>query len=250
MVIPSRLVAGLCLLLVALAGCGESQAVMPDVTGQSLDVAMNEITASGVEEDVNVEGGGVLGVIDESNWVVCAQVPAAGQAVTGAPTLRVDRSCAGVATGTSADASTAPGEGDATEPSNSENAATLTAENSSDLAALLVLKDECDEKVSQFATEYEGRTIKFDGSVLDLANHDSYKTRYDILIGAGDYSTTTQIGPSFKYRDVNFPDLNFTGSERPDSVSTGDNLTFTAEVGEYLQETCLFLLSPVSTSSR
>lgn len=73
--------------------------VMPDVTGQSLDVALSDIKRAGFTDKVEVLGGGTFGVIDKSNWQVCDQSPAAGQAVTAQPRLTVDRSCGDAATG-------------------------------------------------------------------------------------------------------------------------------------------------------
>ena len=81
-------------MLVGFAGCGsDKKAVMPDVTGKKLDVAKSAIKDAGFEDGVKVDGGGVFGVIEESNWEVCDQSPAAGEAVSDAPRLTVDRSC-------------------------------------------------------------------------------------------------------------------------------------------------------------
>jgi hypothetical protein len=66
---------------------------MPDVVGKKLDVAKADIKSAGVEGDVDVEGGGLFGVIQDSNWLVCGQSPSAGAAATGTPTLTVDRQC-------------------------------------------------------------------------------------------------------------------------------------------------------------
>lgn len=81
----------------ALAGCGggDEETLMPDVVGQQLDVAQSDIERAGFGDDVEVVGGGVFGVVDESNWTVCEQLPAAGAAVTDTPRLVVDRSCDG-----------------------------------------------------------------------------------------------------------------------------------------------------------
>ena len=74
---------------------GESVHACPStVSGQKLDVALSDIKRAGFSDDVEVLGGGVLGVIDKSNWTVCEQEPAAGQAMTSTPRLKVDRTCA------------------------------------------------------------------------------------------------------------------------------------------------------------
>ena len=62
---------------VGFSGCGsDKNAVMPDVTGKKLDVAKSAIKDAGFEDEVKVDGGGVFGVIKESNWEVCDQSPA------------------------------------------------------------------------------------------------------------------------------------------------------------------------------
>jgi beta-lactam-binding protein with PASTA domain len=81
-------------LVLGLAACGSSQVkVMPDVKGKKLDVALSDIKRTGFEDKVDVVGGGIFGVVDESNWEVCDQSPAAGQALAAAPQLTVARSC-------------------------------------------------------------------------------------------------------------------------------------------------------------
>ena len=73
-------------ILLVLAGCGsEKSKVMPDVVGRQLDVALNEIKRAGVPQEVEVLGGGVLGIVDKSNWRVCEQEPPAGQVIKAAP---------------------------------------------------------------------------------------------------------------------------------------------------------------------
>ena len=85
-------------IVVGFTGCGSDQdatatLVMPDVVGLQLDVALSDIKRAGFEDEVEVLSDGVFGVVDESNWQVCEQLPAAGEAVTETPRLTVDRSC-------------------------------------------------------------------------------------------------------------------------------------------------------------
>ena len=70
---------------------------MPDVMGLQLDVALSDIERAGFEDEVEILGGGTFGVVNESNWQVCDQLPAAGEAMTDVPRLTVDRSCPDVA---------------------------------------------------------------------------------------------------------------------------------------------------------
>ncbi len=49
---------------------------VPDLVGQRLDVAKQRLDDA--QFDADVSGGGLFGVIDDSNWVVVAQDPPAG----------------------------------------------------------------------------------------------------------------------------------------------------------------------------
>lgn len=141
---------------------------------------------------------------------------------------------------------TEPAEPEPTEP---EDVA-LTPETNEELARLLTLGDYCDPSIPAFAEKYGGQTVSFEGYIGAMNPHDSATTRYDILIGAGDFSETSAPGPTFQFRDVNATnDLHYTG-DVPDSIGVGANLGVAAEVGEYEESSCLFLLDPVETSFR
>lgn len=103
-------------LVLGLAGCGAGKAtVMPDVAGKRLDVAKSDIKRAGFDDDVEVLGGGILGVIEESNWTVCEQLPEAGAVVKDKPRLTVARLCdAGSAEPTTEASGEASGEPSAT----------------------------------------------------------------------------------------------------------------------------------------
>jgi hypothetical protein len=76
------------------AGCSDEAAlVMPDVTGKRLDVAISDVERAGISDEVEVLGGGMFGVVDESNWTVCSQEPENGTEISIAPRLTVERSC-------------------------------------------------------------------------------------------------------------------------------------------------------------
>ncbi|WP_088974502.1 DUF4839 domain-containing protein [Micromonospora coxensis] len=126
----------------------------------------------------------------------------------------------------------------------------LTVKNSKDLAALLAVRDYCDEAIGTFAAKYEGRTIEFDGSIASMPNHGDYNTRYDIGVYPGDKGPKSVVGPAFKFEDVNVSDLHLTGANIPDSIGTGDLLHVVARVGDYNPNQCLFFLEPVSTTIR
>jgi hypothetical protein len=78
-----------------LAGCDSDteKPTMPDVVGEPLNVAKVAIESAGFSGEVEVNGGGLFGVVVEENWVVCEQAPAAGDDIETAPTLAVDREC-------------------------------------------------------------------------------------------------------------------------------------------------------------
>ncbi|WP_406259831.1 DUF4839 domain-containing protein [Streptomyces nigra] len=125
----------------------------------------------------------------------------------------------------------------------------ITPENSAEFAALLKA-DTCDDANANFATKYEGRTIAFNGSIVDMTPHGDYETRYDLLLGAGDKGPKTTVGPAFKYEDVNVVELKLTGKDVPATVGVGDKFRFVAEVGDFNAVQCLFHLTPVSTDTR
>jgi hypothetical protein len=243
-------------MLATLAGCGsEKDAVMPDVTGNKLDIAKSAIADAGVSDEVKVDGGGRFGVITESNWEVCAQSPAAGAVVGEAPRLTVDRTCDDVAATSKAGATRADADGDsdAAQPAAadpSEVDAVLSRKDNDELSALLKVSDPCDETVASFAAKYGGRKIEFNGSIKDKAPHGDTKTRYDILISAGNKGPESTIGPDFKYEDVNVFDLNLAEANRPDTVGEGDRFLFVAKIGEFNPGQCLLFLDPVSTRAR
>ena len=126
----------------------------------------------------------------------------------------------------------------------------LTTANSDELAALLAVPDYCDGSIGTFAATYEGMTIQFDGSIAAVSNHEGFDTRYDILLAPGDKGPESALGPAFQFQDVGILDLAFTGPNVPDAVGTGDLLRLTAQVVEFNQTQCLFLLDPVSTEIR
>jgi hypothetical protein len=82
------------ILALALMGCGSGEpSAMPDVTGKQLDVAKSDIERAGHGGDIEIVGGGLFGVVNESNWTVCEQTPAGGADISN-PRLVVERECA------------------------------------------------------------------------------------------------------------------------------------------------------------
>lgn len=122
----------------------------------------------------------------------------------------------------------------------------LTVDNCPELASMLSNKAEIDESYSSFATKYKGRIIEFDGRIDYCAKHENYNTRFDYLVSSGDYNPDHQVGPSFKFEDVNYYDLN----TDLDTVSVGLNVHIVAEVRSFDSNSGLFYLEPVSVTGR
>ncbi|WP_327643680.1 DUF4839 domain-containing protein [Micromonospora zamorensis] len=135
-------------------------------------------------------------------------------------------------------------------PASAGPEAVLTVENNEDFAALLAAVEDHD-LFEEFAAKYQGRTIEFDGTIAAMNHHSDSKTRYDVLVFAGDRIESGVTGPNFQFNDVNITsDLRLTGSNIPDTIGVGQKLRITAEVEGYAEDTDLFLLDPVSTEVR
>lgn len=126
----------------------------------------------------------------------------------------------------------------------------LTVDNCKELAEILSTKDESSPLFKEFAQKYAGRTIEFDGNTAYVSKHGNYETRFNYLIYAGDYSTTTFSGPEFQFRNVNYYDLHLTGDNIPDPFGVGLNIRIIATVEEYDENPGLILLKPVSIKMR
>lgn len=127
---------------------------------------------------------------------------------------------------------------------------TLTMENCPDFAEILNLKNPGDSKIRAFAQKYAGKNIEFDGNIAWIDNHGNYKTRYDVLIYEGDYRETELCGPNFQFNDIGIIDLNTCGPDLPDPITVGLNVHIVATVGEYIDASELFIISPVIITER
>lgn len=125
----------------------------------------------------------------------------------------------------------------------------ITAQDNPEFAALLKA-DSCDSANRSFATRHKGETVAFNGSIVNMAHHGDYDTRYDFLLGPGDKGPNTAVGPAFRYEDVNIFDLRLIGKKVPDTVRAGDKFRFVAKVGTFNADQCVFSLEPVSTEVR
>ncbi|MEU4093233.1 DUF4839 domain-containing protein [Streptomyces sp. NPDC026673] len=137
-------------------------------------------------------------------------------------------------------------------PTAAKSAATevITPQNNPEFAALLKTPDSCDKANQDFATRYKGRTVAFDGSIVNMASYGDADTRSDFLLGPGDEGPDTVVGPAFKYEDATISDLKLTGEKIPATVGAGDTFHFIAKVREFDATQCNFSLDPVSTEVR
>ena len=92
--------------------------------------------------------------------------------------------------------------------------------------------------------------IEFDAHTADVSRNEDYKTRFNYLIHAGDYSTTSVSGPNFQFHDVSYGDLNLVGNNVPETFGVGLNIHVIAKVGEYNAINGLFELEPVAITMR
>ncbi len=122
----------------------------------------------------------------------------------------------------------------------------LTPDNCPQLKEMLENKADMDDSYGDFARKYAGQTIEFDGRIDYCTKHGNYNTRFDYLVSAGDYDPDSQTGPSFKFENVNYYDLN----TDLDIVSVGLNVKITAQVVRYDTGSGLFYLKPISVKSR
>lgn len=164
------------LLVGGLAGCGSGEdesPKMPDVTGRQLDVAKSDIARAGFDLEIEVLGGGTFGIVDETNWLVCEQLPAKGEPIGDSPRLTVDRSCddeedsdAAVpaetpSTETTSPATTVPVTSPATTvPATTSPATTIPATTSPDTSV---------PSVEEMLAELEGAPAGIDAQAMEAA---------------------------------------------------------------------------------
>ena len=226
------------LVVLSLAACGSHKdKVMPNVTGEKLDAAKSDIKNAGFDDKVKVVGGGLFGVVVDSNWVVCAQAPAAGQSLTGTPQLTVDRSC-----DNGAAASASPS---ASSPSSAADA-TITAENNQDFAALLADPNgDCDNNTKSFAKKYWDSTIEFDGKIASISSHNGDTYVQDVLVYDGKAATAFQFnGVTIQPGGYAPTALGLPANSQP--LAEGEKVHIVAKVDDFNQTQCLFRLTPVS----
>lgn len=132
-----------------------------------------------------------------------------------------------------------------TAPKNPEPAGDITVNNSDEFKRILS-GDADDSAIAAFAKKYAGRNVVFKGSIDYCDLHGNYTTRFDYLLSGGDYNENSQVGPTFKFEDVNYYDLHTSIPE----VTVGLNVIITAEIESFDANTGIFYLDPVSLTAR
>lgn len=119
-----------------------------------------------------------------------------------------------------------------------------TVENSADFAALMSITDQTDaETIKQYVSSHLGTVVEFDGCVGLMMHHANYNTRFDVAIFNGDYDGSRLYGPIFAFENVNFLDMNVSGT---DTVAEGMNFRIAGEIKGFNEEGCYIILDPVS----
>lgn len=86
-----------------------------------------------------------------------------------------------------------------------KNPDTLTFDDSSELRNVLS-NNLSDEEYKKFFTDNQYNIIEFDGAIDLIELIPEKKTRYTLLLRAGDYDANSQTGPIFKVKDVGATD--------------------------------------------
>lgn len=124
----------------------------------------------------------------------------------------------------------------------------LTISNNEDFALLMQITDQTDATtIQKFVNSHKGDVIEFNGCIALMMNHENYKTRFDVCIAGGDYDAGRLYGPLFAFEDVNYYDMNVSGS---DTVAEGMNFKITAKIKGFSKEGGYILLTPIALDSR
>lgn len=127
----------------------------------------------------------------------------------------------------------------------------ITPENNPEFAQILNSGADCSSNIADFASEYDGRIVQFNGSIVYIANVGDYETVKDVLIHAGDYNKDLAAGPNFKFESIQpAVSMHFPEEDPAESIYVGQNLHFEAEIESFDQNSCLFYLDPIKTTSR
>ena len=137
--------------------------------------------------------------------------------------------------------------------SNNSNSASstekiLTVDNDPQFASLLKNTKATDyTKIKEFVRTHQNVDIMFDGCVVFMMNHSDYSTRFDVCLAYGDFDASKTTGPLFSFENVNFYDMNVSGT---DIVEGGMDFTITATIKGYNDDGKYIILKPISMKAR
>ena len=130
---------------------------------------------------------------------------------------------------------------------NEDEVTAITINNNEEFASLMRITDQTDSiTIKKFVNSHLGRVIEFDGCIALMMNHENYTTRFDVGMAGCDYDSRV-YGPLFAFEDVNFYDMNVSGS---DSVSEGMEFTIRAKIVGYSEDGGYVILEPISLKAR
>ena len=121
----------------------------------------------------------------------------------------------------------------------------ITVENNEEFKTLLQTDDQ--NTIKDFIQKYKGQTIEFDGHIANLLK---IKSKYDILIYAGNYHPDEATGPNFKFVEISLISNPVFNPFNGENIREGQNVHIKAKVGSYNKEQELVYLSPIEVSPR
>ena len=124
----------------------------------------------------------------------------------------------------------------------------ITIANNAEFAALMKIKDQTDaDTIKEFVYSHIGDVIEFDGCIVLMMNHEGFSTRYDVCMAGVDYDAKRVYGPLFSFEDVNYYDMNVSGT---DTVAEKMNFHITGEIKGFSDEGGYVILEPVALVAR
>lgn len=116
-----------------------------------------------------------------------------------------------------------------TEGERLKNPDTFNFENNEELKRLLTTSVS-DEEYDKFFNANKYNIVEFDGAIDVIELIEGKKTRYTLLLRAGDYDPNTVIGPAFKIKDVGASDQSVRDLFLSGNGEVGKNVKIKAKI--------------------
>lgn len=118
-------------------------------------------------------------------------------------------------------------------------------------AEMLERESSFDEHIEQFATDYKGHTIEFDGFIYECDENWPNRENYDLIVCNGDFENRPEHFKYFMFENVSVNDFGFEGTEFPSFVEYSSNVHVVGQIMGYKDDLHGYiLLSPVSIEHR